>query len=59
MIFAFFKRLELMLLAIKNSKPGYDESKELCRFIWEIYAGRDFATGYRGYDIIEKMISEI
>lgn len=58
-LFDFFKRLELLLLKLQRSEPGYDESKGLCRFIWEIYAGWDFIEGNRGYDIIERMIAEI
>lgn len=37
----------------------YDESKALCRFVWEIFAGFNFIDGDRGYDIIEKMINDI
>ena len=55
-VFDFFKRLEAFLFRMQYLKPGYDESKALCRFIWEIFAGFNFVDGYRGYDIIEKMI---
>jgi hypothetical protein len=47
------------MLRLKYSQPGYDESKRLCGIIWEIYAGFDVITGFRGYDIIEKAISDI
>lgn len=58
-VFDFFKRLEAFLLMIQSLKPGYDESESLCNFIWEIFAGFNFIEGYRGYDIIEKMIQDI
>lgn len=58
-LFGFFKRLELMLLSLRRSPPGYDESKPLCRFVNEIYSGWNFVEGDRGYDIIEKMIADI
>lgn len=58
-IFDFFKRLEAFLLRMHHLKPGYDESKTLCRFIYEIFAGFSIIDGYRGYDIIEKMIQDI
>ena len=48
-----------MPLRLQHSEPGYDESKALCGFIWEIYAGWDWIKGNRGYDIIEKMIADI
>jgi hypothetical protein len=38
-VLEFFKRLQAFLLRINYYKPGYDESKSLCSFIWEIYAG--------------------
>jgi hypothetical protein len=58
-LFDFFKRLEMVLLALQQSKPGYDESKGLCRFIWEIFAGWDWIEGDRGFDLIEKMIADV
>ena len=58
-LFDFFKRLEMMLLKLQQSTPGYDESKALCGFIYEVYAGWSWLDGYRDYDIIEKMIADI
>ena len=47
-IFDFFKRLEVMLLAPRQSSPGYDESKPLCRFVYEMFSGWNSIDGYRG-----------
>lgn len=58
-LFDFFKRLEVMLLALRRSSPGYDEAKPLCRFIDEMFSGFNSIEGYRGYDVIEKMIADI
>lgn len=58
-VFDFFKRLEVFLIKTKQSDAGYDESKALCGFVYEIFAGWSVIEGYRGYDIIEKMIKEI
>jgi hypothetical protein len=58
-IFDFLKRLEGFLIKIQHLQPGYDESKALCGFIWEIFSGFNIVEGYRGYDIIEKMIQDI
>jgi hypothetical protein len=58
-LFGFFKRMEVLLLKLRRVGPGYDESKGLCRFIYEIYAGWDMVHGDRSYDIIEKTIAEI
>lgn len=57
--FDFFKRLELLLLKLQSSGAGYDESKPLCRFIWEMFTGFSWVEGYRGYDPIEKVIEGI
>ena len=58
-LFNVFKGLELELLRLQHSQPGHDESKMLCRFIYEIFAGWDWVEGDRGYDILEKIISDI
>lgn len=55
-VFDFFKRLELLLMELQVNGAGYDESKPLCRFIWEIYAGWSFVKGNVGYDPIQRMI---
>lgn len=57
--FDLIKCLELFLLGLQEARPGYDKSKELCRFIWDIFAGWDWIDGYRGYDRIERMIENI
>lgn len=57
--FDFFKRLEAFLMRLQSTEPGYDESKALCQFIWEIFTGFNIIEGYRGYDPIEKMIEGI
>lgn len=58
-LFDFFKRLEMMLLSLKRSSPGYDESKPLCGFVYAIFSGWNSIEGYCGYDVIEKMIADI
>jgi hypothetical protein len=57
--FDFFKRPELLLMKLPSSGAGYDESKPLCRFIWEMFTGFNWIEGYRGYDPIEKTIESI
>lgn len=58
-LFDYFKRLDLMLLSLRRSSPGYDESKPLCRFVYEMFSGFNWIDGYRGYDVIDKMIADI
>jgi hypothetical protein len=57
--FDYLKGLEMFLIRLQFSKAGYDESKPLCRFIWDVFAGWSFVSGARDYDIIEKAISEL
>lgn len=57
--FNFFKRLELILLRLQASGPGYDEAKALCRFIWDVYAGWNYIDGDIGFDQIEKSIADL
>lgn len=56
-VFDFFKRLELLLMSLQTNGAGYDDSKPLCRFIWEVYAGWNWIEGYIGDDQIQKMIN--
>ena len=55
-VFDFFKRLELLLMSLRADGAGYDESKPLSRFIWEVYAGWNSIDGDIGHDPIQKMI---
>lgn len=52
----FFVRLDALIRRIESYGPGYDESKPLCRFIWEIFSGWNFIEGDIGYDPIDRAI---
>jgi hypothetical protein len=58
-VFDFFKRLELLLMSLQANGAGYDESKPLCLFIWEVYAGWSRIEGDIGQDPIQRMISDL
>lgn len=49
-------RLDAMLRRIERNGAGYDESKLLCSFIWQIFTGWNFIDGNLGYDPIERAI---
>lgn len=55
----FFVRLSTTVDRIERNGPGYDESKLLCGFIWEIFAGWNFVDGHLGYDPIERAIDRL
>jgi hypothetical protein len=54
----FLVRLDAMLRRIERNGAGYDESKLLCSFIWQIFAGWNFIEGDLGYDPIERAIQK-
>jgi len=54
-----FVRLSTLVQRIEQSGPGYDESKILCSFIWEIFAGWSFVDGHLGYDPIKRTIERL
>lgn len=58
-VFMFFKRLSQAVYRLKNTTPEYDDIKPLARFLWDIFAGWSFISGYREEDIVEIMISKI
>jgi len=57
--FEFLKRLSRLIYSIKSVTVGYDESKPLEIFLWDVFAGFNLVTGYRKDDIVKKMISAI
>ena len=58
-LFGFFKRLEMTLLRLEHTEPGYDSSKLLCAFIYQMFTGFSWVEGHRGYDVVEKTIDGI
>jgi hypothetical protein len=57
--FEFMKRLSNAIYSMKDVTLDYDETKSLARFLWSVFAGWDFITGYRKEDIVKKMIDAI
>lgn len=51
-----FVRLNALVRRIEHNGAGYDESKLLCRFVWEIFAGWNWNDGYLDHDPIEHAI---
>lgn len=57
--YEFFVRLSTLVARIEKAGPGYDESKPLCAFLWEIFAGWNFVDGNLGYDPVERAIQRL
>lgn len=58
-LFQSFKRMEIALLSLQETKPGYDESEPLTGFIFRTFAGWDPVDGYIGYDRIQRALEEL
>lgn len=58
-VFAFLKRLKITVNRLKNTSLDYDEVKTLSGFLWELFAGWSFVSGYRKNDIFEEMLSKV
>ena len=57
--FEFLKQLSALTYSMKHVSLGYDESKPLVAFLWNVFAGWDSIKGYRKEDIIKNMIAAI
>jgi hypothetical protein len=58
-VFEFLNRLSSVVHSMWHTKLGYDETKPLARFLWEIFAGWDWVKGYQTRDVIDDMINAI
>jgi hypothetical protein len=52
-------RLSTVLARIEKNGAGYDESKLLCSFIWQIFAGWNSLEGQRDYDVMERALERL
>jgi hypothetical protein len=57
--FEFLKRLSAAIFSMQDKTLEYDDTKSFGNFLWQVFAGFDFITGYRDLDIIQEMIDAI
>ncbi len=57
--FEFLKQLSAMIYSMNHVTLGYDETKPLAQFLWDVFAGWNLVTGDRKEDIIQNMIAAI
>jgi hypothetical protein len=57
--FEFLKRLSWAIHSVQRTELGYDEIKPLSGFLWELFSGFNFITGYQKEDVFAKMIRSI
>jgi hypothetical protein len=55
----FLKRLSATIVRMRKTTLDYDSMKSFGGFMWEIFSGWNFATGYQERDFFENMIQAI
>lgn len=55
-VFDFLNRLSQLIVRMESTEREYDDIKSLCRFLWSIFTGWDWAKGYSDSDIIKNMM---
>lgn len=58
-VFAFLKRLKITINSLEKSTLEYDDLKRLSIFMWELFSGWSFVTGYPKNDFFEEMLNKI
>jgi hypothetical protein len=58
-VLEFLKRLSATILKMRKTTRDYDSMKSFGNFMWEIFAGWSFVTGYQKRDFFEDMIRAI
>jgi hypothetical protein len=44
---------------MRETTLGYDDTKSFARFLWALFTGWSFVTGYPKSDIVQDMIDAI
>jgi hypothetical protein len=57
--FKTLKHLELAVSSLLDVQPGYEESKPLCRFLYQFLAGFDWGAGYAEKDAYLEALEKI
>ena len=58
-VFDFLNRLSQIIVRMESIEREYDDVKSLCRFLWSIFTGWDWAKGYSESDTIKDIIGRI
>lgn len=55
-VFEFLNRLSQAISKVELTQPDYDEVKNFCRFLWQLFTGYNFIDGYSKSSYIDDMI---
>lgn len=58
-VLEFLKRLSATIVKMRKTTRDYDSMKSFGNFMWEMFAGWSFVTGYQKRDFFEDMIRAI
>jgi hypothetical protein len=58
-VLEFLKRLSATIIKMRKTTRDYDSMKSFGKFMWEVFAGWSFVTGYQKRDFFEDMIRAI
>jgi hypothetical protein len=58
-VLEFLKRLSATIVRMRKTTLDYDSMKSFGHFMWEVFTGWDFVTGYKERDFFEDMIQAI
>ena len=58
-VLEFLKRLSATIIRMRSTTRDYDSMKSFGNFMWQVFSGWDFVTGYQERDFFEDMIRAI
>jgi hypothetical protein len=55
-VFEFLTRLSQEIARMEGTERDYESVKTFCRFLWSVFTGWSWVSGYRESDIIKEML---
>jgi hypothetical protein len=58
-VYEFLGRLSRAIVRMESTTQDYDDIKSFCRFLWEIFTGWNWVSGYSKTDVIQEMLGRV
>jgi hypothetical protein len=55
-VYEFLGRLSRAIVRMESTTQDYDDIKSFCRFLWEIFTGWNWMSGYSKTNVIQEML---
>jgi hypothetical protein len=55
-VYEFLGRLSRAIVRMESTTQDYDDIKSFCRFLWEIFTGWNWVSGYSKTNFIQEML---